>query len=231
MDYDEYKKKARWGWFIVLGIIWMWWMIGMANDAYDKAAAETATKTGLAHWWSSGGGIMNSDADNARMGYIMGGVFGLIGVFFVAHIIAGVQVSMKEDTAKRKREAQSQREQREFQQQMQDMDEQSSQQDKLSKFAQSKQELIMRLGSIDQFIRVLETETDANNRTMALQDAHSQMTKLTASLASEQISREAFDDPVVREHAWETSKDLERIGLSNDRLNRDLIRMFKLNGD
>jgi len=138
---------------------------------------------------------------------------------------------MKQDAAQKNQEAQNQREQREFQQQMQDMDEQSSQQDKLSKFAQSKQELIMRLGSIDQFIRVLETETDGNNRTMALQDAHSQMTKLTASLASEQISREAFDDAVVREHAWETSKDLERIGLSNDRLNRDLIRMFKLSAE
>jgi hypothetical protein len=89
----------------------------------------------------------------------------------------------------------------------------------------------MRLGSIDQFIRVLETETDANSRTMALHDAHSQMTKLTASLASEQISREAFDDPVVREYALETSKDLAQIGLVNDRLNRDLTRMFKLNGN
>ena len=231
MDYDDYKKRARWIWFFVLSVPWMMFMIGAGNDAYNKAAAETAAKTGLAKWWSSGAGILNSDADNARMSYIIGGVFGLIGVFFVAHIIAGVQVSMKEDAAKRKREAQSQREQREFQQQMQEMDEQSSQQDKLSKFAQSKQELIMRLGSIDQFIRVLETETDANSRTMALQDAHSQMTKLTASLASEQISREAFDDAVVREHAWETSKDLERIGLSNDRLNRDLVRIFKLNAE
>ncbi len=228
MDYDAYKKKARWLWFFVLSVPWMMLMISAGNDAYNKVAAETAAKTGLAHLWSSGAGVLNSDADNARMSYIMGGVFGLIGVFIVAHIIAGIQVSMKEDAAKKKLEAQNQREQQEFQQQMQDMDEQSNQQDKLSKFAQSKQELIMRLGSIDQFVRVLETETDANSRTMALQDAHAQMTKLTASLASEQISREAFDDPVVREHAWETSKDLARIGLSNDRLNRDLMRMFKL---
>jgi uncharacterized protein YxeA len=231
MDYDAYKKKARWFWFFALSVIWMWWIICMANNAYDKAAAQTATKTGFSHFWSSGGGIMNSDADNARMGIIMGGVFGLVLVFIVAHIIAGVQVSMKQDADQKNQEVQNQREQREFQQQMQNMDEQSNQQDKLSKFAQSKQELIMRLGSIDQFVRVLETETDANSRTMALQDAHSQMTKLTASLASEQISREAFDDPVVREHALETSKDLARIGLANDRLNRDLQRMFKLNGE
>jgi len=229
MDYDDYKKKARWIWFFVLSVPWMMFMISEGNDAYNKAAAETATKTGFSHFWSSGAGVFNSDADNARMSYIIGGVFGLIGVFFVAHIIAGVQVSMKQDAARKKQEAQNQREQHEFQQQMQDMDEQSNQQDKLSKFAQSKQELIMRLGSIDQFVRVLETETDANSRTMALQDAHSQMTKLTASLASEQISRDAFDDPVIREHALETSKDLARIGLANDRLNRDLIRMFKLN--
>jgi mannitol-specific phosphotransferase system IIBC component len=231
MDYDDYKKKARWIWFFVLSVPWMMFMISEGNDAYTKAAAETAGKTGFSHFWSNGAGVFNSDADNARMSYIMGGVFGLIGVFFVAHIIAGVQVSMKQDAAKKNQEAQNQREQSEFQKQMQDMDEQSNQQDKLSKFAQSKQELIMRLGSIDQFVRVLETETDANSRTMALQDAHSQMTKLTASLASEQISREAFDDPVVREHAWETSKDLALIGLANDRLNRDLTRMFKLNGN
>ena len=230
MDYDDYKKKARWGWFFALSVIWMWWIMGQASDAYNKAAAETATKTGFGHWWSSGAGIFNSDADNAHSNVIFGGLFGLIGVFIVAHIIAGIQVSMKQDTTRKNHEAQNQRKQREFQKQIEDMGEQSNREDKLLNFAQSKQELIMRLGSIDQFIRVLETETDANSRTMALQDAHSQMTKLTASLASEQISREAFDDPIVREHALETSKDLARIGLANDRLNRDLIRMFKLNG-
>jgi hypothetical protein len=92
MDYDAYKKKVRWFWFFALSVIWMWWIISMANNAYDKAAAQTATKTGFSHFWSSGGGIMNSDADNARMGIIMGGVFGLVLVFIVAHIIAGVQV-------------------------------------------------------------------------------------------------------------------------------------------
>ena len=85
----------------------------------------------------------------------------------------------------------------------------------------------MRLGNIDQFVRALEGERDNSNRIMALQDAHSQMTKLAANLASGEISREALDDFEIRERASETSKDLARIGLSNDRLNRDLVRIFQ----
>ena len=55
-----------------------------------------------------------------------------------------------------------------------------------------------------------------------------QVVRLAASLASGEISPEAIDDENVRQHAAETSGDLARIGLADDRLNRDLIRMFKL---
>ncbi len=89
----------------------------------------------------------------------------------------------------------------------------------------------MRLGSIDQFIRVVAVETDLSKRTVALQAAHSEMTTLAAKLASGQITREALDAPEIREHASETSKDLVRLGLSEDRLNRDIIRMFKLSAN
>ncbi len=54
------------------------------------------------------------------------------------------------------------------------------------------------------------------------------MTTLAAKLSSGQISREAVDDDDVREQAAETSHDLNRLGLANDRLNRDIVRMFKL---
>jgi len=64
---------------------------------------------------------------------------------------------------------------------------------------------------------------------MALQDAHSAIMALSARLASGEISRDALDDHEIRELAWETCNDLARLGLSEDRLNRDIIRMFKLN--
>jgi hypothetical protein len=229
---DDEVKKPRIFWFVVIGGLWMVWIVGLANDAYDKAAAELAANqssghvySGVVNWWHS------NDPDQARIEIIWRGILALIFVFIVAHYIAKAQAAFMQDVAARKRAAQGRREQREFANQIKDMDQASQQQASLSKLAQSKKELIVRLGNIDQFVRALEGERDSSSRTMALQDAHSQMTKLAANLASGEISRDALDDPEIREHALETSTDLTRIGLHHDRLNRDLVRIFKLNAE
>jgi len=212
--------------------VWMCWIIQKGNEACDKAAAELASNqssghvySGVVNWWHS------NDPDQARVQVIWHGILALILVFIVAHYIAKAQASFMQDAAKRKRESQGRRAQREFENQVKNMDRVSQQQASQEQFTQSKKELIMRLSNIDRFVRMLDGEHDNSSRTMTLLDAHDQMTKLAANLASGEISRDALDDPEIRDHALETSNDLTRIGLENDRLNRDLVRIFKLNAE
>jgi hypothetical protein len=147
---------------------------------------------------------------------------------FIAHYVALIQVKIREQNNEKRQQLKIEREQLAFEGKMDAMERENQKQDALSKAAQSKQELIIRLGSIDQYVRVLSIEMDVSKRTVALQAAHSEMTTLAAKLASGQISREAVAAPDVREHASETSNDLARLGLTEDRLNRDIKRMFKL---
>lgn len=225
VDYNAKRKSARWVWFFIIGAVWMIFMIAQGNAAYDKAAAETATKTGFAHFWSSGAGILNSDADNARMGWIMGGVFGLVGVFIVAHFISGAQINLQRSIAEDSRNRQLHRERREFEEKL---DRETDRLTSQNKLAQSKRELVRQLGVIDGFIRALSVEPDVSKRTTALQGAHEIMTGLAARLASGDILREALEDRSIQEQACETVKDLDQADLSNDRLTRDLIRLFSL---
>ena len=147
---------------------------------------------------------------------------------YIAHGVAVIQVKIREQNNEKRQQLKIEREQLAFEGKMQDMDRDSAKQNALLKGANSKHELITRLGSADLHIRVLSVEQDVSKRTAALQRAHSEITTLAAKLASGQISREALDAPEVRAHASETSNDLVRLGLSDDRLNRDIIRMFKL---
>lgn len=231
-DCDDEVKKPRIFWFLVLGCIWMYWIIQKGNEAYDKAATELAANqssghvySGVVNWWHS------NDPDQARVQVIWHGILALILVFIVAHYIAKAQASFMQDAAKRKRESQGKRAQREFENQVKNMDRVSQQQASQEQFTQSKKELIMRLSNIDRFVRMLDGEHDKSSRTMTLLDAHDQMTKLATNLASGDIDRAALDDPEVREHALETCNDLVRLGLFDDRLNRDLVRIFKLNAE
>lgn len=219
-DCEDDVKRPRVFWFLFFSCLWMAWIIGKANNAYAEKAAEVATQNAFMRWWN------NHDAGAAWVGMFILGLMGLLLVFVVAHVVALVHAAV----APRLQEYQNRRHQLAFENKMQLMDHHNEQQAQLSRAAQSKQELIMRLGSIDQFVRVLGVEADAARRTIALQAAHGELTTLAAKLASGQIHREALDAPDVREHASETSNDLNRLGLSDDRLNRDIIRMFKLNG-
>jgi hypothetical protein len=79
---------------------------------------------------------------------------------------------------------------------------------------------------MDGFIRVLDGRPSDDERTMMLQKAHSIMMKLAAKTASGEIGRDTLENSHVRELAAETSRDLTRLGLADDRLNRDLVRLF-----
>jgi hypothetical protein len=221
-DCEEGAKRPRIFWFLVLAVLWFSWIIPEANAAYDRAAAELANRNSIMQWWNS------SEPSKARIWVIFFGLAGLYIVFVVAHFVALLHSSAMRSVAEKRQEKRNRQEQHKFDSKMQDMEQENAKQSRLSQTARSKKELILRLGSIDQFVRVLEHETDASRRTVALQAAHSEMTTLTAKLASEEIIPDMVDAPEVRRHAQETSSDLARLGYGEDRLNRDIVRTFKL---
>lgn len=92
--------------------------------------------------------------------------------------------------------------------------------------AQSSRELVLRLGNVDQFIRVLEHEQDSDKRTVALQAAQSEVTTISAKLAAGEIQPQALSNQIVVDQAYATQTDLGRIGLGDDRIARDLVRLF-----
>lgn len=205
-DPEAYLNKARWIWFILLTAVLWAIIIHVTNEP--------------------GAGI------GTQLRYVPRLVISVIASYFAAKYIAPIQLKFHEDMIDKAEEGKRRTNQKEaqktHQKMIQQFDEESKTQQHLSRESKSKHEVVTRLGSIDQFIRVLDGENDASNRTMALQKAHSEMMTLSARLASGEISRDALDDQEIRELAWETCNDLTRLGLSEDRLNRDLIRMFKL---
>jgi hypothetical protein len=222
---DEDVKTPRIFWFLGLSVVWGWWIIQKANDAYDKKAAEIAAQNAVFRWWNG------DEPGHARLWIILGGFAALYLIFAIAHFIAILHSSIARSAAQKMEHLQSKRDQRAFEGKMQDMDRQNSEQAALSKAAQSKKEMIQRLGNIAQYIVVLEIEKDDSKRAVALQSAQSQMKELAANLASGQIISEALDAPEVRSHAIETSADLNRLGFAESRLNREIKRMFKLDSN
>ena len=205
-DPEAYIKKARWIWFIVLtGVLWAI-ILAVAN--------------------APGAGI------GAQIIAIPRLLIAALASYFAAKYIAPAQLKFHEDMSEKaeeaKRHSHRKEAQKAHQKLVEEFDKESKSQQNLSKESKSKHELVTRLGSIDQFIRVLEGEMESSNRTMALQKAHSEMMTLAARVASGEISRDALDDQEIRELAWETCNDLARLGLSEDRLSRDIKRMFKL---
>ncbi len=208
-DPETYLNKARWIWFIVLTVVLWAIIIHITNEP--------------------GAGI------GTQLRYVPRLVISLIASYFAAKYIAPIQLKihegMREKADEDKRLSSQKEAQKAHQKLVESFDKESRNQQTLSKESKSKHEIVTRLGSIDQFIRVLEMEVEQASRTMALQKAHSEMMTLAARLASGEISRDALETQEIRELAWETCNDLARIGLSEDRLNRDIKRMFKLDGN
>lgn len=173
-------------------------------------------------WWNG------NEPSKARMWVYFLGFAGLYIVFLVGHLVALLHASVVKSMSAKMNDLKNQQDQKQFETKMQHLENESQKQSKLSKSAQSKKELVIRLGNIDQFIRVLEHESDSGKRTVALQAAQAELTTVNAKLASEEIVAEAVHAPEVQEHAKETCADLKRLGLGEDRLNRDIERTFKL---
>jgi hypothetical protein len=218
-------KKERLEWFLVTACIWVVGDLIVAFLVYSHEAAQLAQRTGLDHWWH------NNDPTGACIRVIFIGIVGLAPVFGVAHLLAVKEIDRRRRAALELQNLQEEGERIASEIKMLGMEMESATQASLAKAAQTKQELIMRLGSIDQYVRVLTTETDASKRTVALQAAQSEMTTLAAKVASDHTFLYMVLHTDIKVLAAETSSDLVRLGLSEDRLNRDIIRMFRLNGN
>jgi hypothetical protein len=162
-------------------------------------------------------------------------VAGAIVNLFAALIIAAIQLWVRKKTAQVREKMGQAREfsrhkqfQKEEQKKLAMHIEDSARAQDVRQKSDSLHEVISLLGSIDGYIRVLDGQPGQDDRTMMLQKAQFIMVKLVAKSASGEISRDTLDNSHVRELAAETSKDLARLGLADDRLNRDLVRMFKL---
>ncbi|MBV6500980.1 MAG: hypothetical protein CJBNEKGG_03474 [Prosthecobacter sp.] len=214
-DFERPITKPRFVWFFILAFIWMIWIVQKADEVHAKEQTKMAT----ASWWDR---TVHYDRPEKEKGYVINrGILGLLIIFFLSHLIASIQVSWLQRLSHLIQ-------QRNFSKQALLLEKNSEAQAMLSKTALSKKELIVRLGSIDQFIRVLENETDPARRTVSLQAASAELTALSAKLATGEILSEAIDAPEVQQASKETSFDLAKAGLSEDRLNRDLRRIFKL---
>ena len=221
---EEDVKGPRFFWFICLSPFWLWWILQKANGVFTDKLAE-AEKS-----WARIFSVLPNWATPACwwVFIMLAGLCGLVLVFAVAHCIGWLQASITRPIKQARQNIQNKRDQVEFEAKMQDMDRQSGEQAAQRKFDQSKKELIKKLGSVAQYIVVLEIETDSSKRAMALQSAQSRMMELSANIASGQIAPEAIESPEVRAHAMETSVDLKRLGLAENRLNREIVRIFKL---
>ncbi|MFM2168845.1 MAG: hypothetical protein RIS79_3216 [Verrucomicrobiota bacterium] len=214
-DFERPTTKPRFVWFFTLAFIWMVWIVQKSDEVHVREQAKMAT----ASWWDR---TWHHDRPDKEKGYVINrGIAGLLVIFCISHLIASIQTSWLQKLSQVLQ-------QRSLTKQSLLLEKNSEAQAMQNKTAQSKKELIVRLGSIDQFIRVLENETDSARRTVALQAASSELTALSAKLATGEILPEATDTPEVQQAAKETSFDLVKVGLAEDRLNRDLRRMFKL---
>ena len=87
-------------------------------------------------------------------------------------------------------------------------------------------EVVKRLGIIDGYVRVLEGETDPARRTVTFQAAHQEITEIAAKRASGEIPPQVMNSADILDQARSTSEHLARLGLEDDRLNRDITQVF-----
>jgi hypothetical protein len=94
--------------------------------------------------------------------------------------------------------------------------------------ASAASEVVKRLGVIEGYIRVLEVETDSSRRTVTFQGAHQETTEIAAKKASGEIPAHVLNSSEVQAQAKSTSDHLIRLGLADDPLNVEIIRLFGL---
>jgi hypothetical protein len=228
---DKEFKRTRLMWWFALGAVWfaLFFLIGKSKEA--AVEAELAKLSGVSRWWHEGGLIGESDATKAMGPWLGAAIVGAALMFIPAHVIAGIrlqQIASAEEAARRQHdERERESERAALAANVKAIEDDSATATAAGKLARSKQEIITRLGNVDQFVRILEHESSSDRRIVALQSAHSELVTISSKLAAGEIIHEALADERVRNHAIETNRELRRIGLAKDRINRDLVALFK----
>jgi hypothetical protein len=217
--YDEelVRRRKRWHaklaptWFVVMLIIGSW----------QKHSTQIEwDKKGL---W---GHLVGQSPDSVFGDWFAFGLFGAALMYFPSRALAKNEVrelmlldeekALGEAAARNRQDAEDRKKRHE----------QEASQQVISHRVYSVQQVILLLGNIDQFVRVLASERDANRRIIALQSAQSAVTTLESRVAAGELDQSALSHPQARTHASETLHDLDRLGLSEDRLARDIRRLF-----
>ena len=94
--------------------------------------------------------------------------------------------------------------------------------------ASTTSEVVKRLGVIEGYIRVLENETDTSRRTVTFQAAHQEITEISAKRASGEIPLAVLNSTDIVDQAKSTSAHLVNLGLAEDPLNLEIVRLFNL---
>jgi hypothetical protein len=194
--------------------LWTWAAIERPL-ARAQAQAELDARTGLDHWWHKG------DPDSAEGSIALVALGGTVFVFWLGYFLSPMTLGMVESMKNARKQA-------EFQKSVRQLDEDSQQQSRQMGRSQSMQEIVTRLGTIDQFIRVYRSESERSRQVIALQAAHAEVTNLNGKVLSNEIDADSLIHPEVMACVRETIADLQAAGLSEDRLYRDLRRVFRL---
>ena len=223
---NYYDKEEIGAVTFVLGVvlavpIWVY-AVPHASEARRQAEAQLATETGIVHWWH------NNEPDKAAGQWYVGAFIATVAVFWVGYLLAPVSLGSVESINDARRRWVAKQAQKKFHESVQQLDEENRKAARQLGLAQSKQEVVTRLGTIDQFVRVFRAETEPTRQVMTLQAAHAEVTNLNAKVVSGEIDAECLKDGHVMDCVKETVADLIQSGLSNDRLSRDLRRIFKL---
>jgi len=96
--------------------------------------------------------------------------------------------------------------------------------------ANASREVVKRLGVVEGYIRVLENETDTARRTVTFQAAQQEVTEISAKRASGEIPLQVLSSGDITDQARSTSAHLVRLGLADDPLNTEIVRLFNLGG-
>ncbi len=101
---DDHVKQPRTIWFLILGCLWILWIINLAQDAYAFASAQDIQNAGR--------GIWSADPRDVRTWIHIRGVVALVIVFVIAHFLALAQVAIVRGAKEKLRQRRSQPAQR-----------------------------------------------------------------------------------------------------------------------
>lgn len=91
---------------------------------------------------------------------------------------------------------------------------------------QTKVDLLTMLANIDQYLRVLAEETEPSRRVIALQSIQKLLSDTLIELEVGDVPADARRDEAVTQAAARTKAEMERLGLSEDRVMNDIERAF-----